>query len=89
MLYRSVSKIGHILSSLVRACMRAFGHATGARLTYGWVSWFVSFLVGAHPPAVEKCVQGLLLPAPRQAAEALGAGPCVNAARLALGQGAR
>lgn len=38
---------------------------------------------------MEKRVQGLLLAAPRQAAEALGAGPCVNAARLALGQGAR
>lgn len=73
----------------MRVCTNAFGHATGARLTYGWVSRFVSFLVGAHPPAMEKRVQGLLLAAPRQAAEALGAGPRVNAARLALGQGAR
>lgn len=88
-LCQCVSKIGHILISLVRACMLAFAHATGAPLTYGRVNRFVSFLVGAHPPAVEKCVQGLLLTAPRQTAEALGAGPCVNAARLALGEGAR
>lgn len=69
--------------------MHAFSQPAAARLTYGRVSWFVSFLVGAHSPAVEKCVQGLLLPAPRQASEALGARPGVNAARLALGQGAR
>lgn len=55
---------------------------------YGRVRRFVSFLVGAHSPAVEKGVQGFLLPAPRQAAEALGARPGVNAARLSLRQGA-
>lgn len=69
--------------------MRAASRAAGAALTYGRVSGLVSFLVGAHSPAVEKGVQGLLLPAPRQAAEALGARPGVNAARLPLGQGAR
>lgn len=61
-----------------------------SRLTfYGWVGRFVSFLVGAHSPAVEKGVQGFLLAAPRQAAEALGARPGVNAARLSLRQCAR
>lgn len=69
--------------------MHAFSQLAGARLTYGRVSRFVSFLVGAHSPAVEKRVQGFLLPAPRQAAEALGARPGVNAARLALRQSAR
>lgn len=66
----------------------AFRQPAGARLTYGQVGRFVSFLVGAHSPAVEKGVQGFLLPAPRQAAEALGACPGVNAARLSLRQGA-
>lgn len=60
-----------------------------ARLTYGRMSGFVSFLVGAHSPAVEERVQGLLLSAPRQAAEALAARPGIDAARLALGEGAR
>lgn len=59
------------------------------RLTiYGRVRRFVSFLVGAHSPAVEQGVQRLLFPAPRQAAEALGARPGVHAACLPLRQGA-
>lgn len=59
------------------------------RLTiYGRVRRFVSFLVGAHSPAVEQRVQGLLLPAPGQAAEPLSARPGVHAARLPLRQGA-
>lgn len=56
---------------------------------YGRVGRFVSFLVGAQSPAVEKGVQGFLLPAPRQAAEALAARPGVNPARLSLRQCAR
>lgn len=48
----------------------------------------VALLVGANSPAVQQGVQGLLLPAPRQAAQALGAGARVDAARLPLGQGA-
>lgn len=60
-----------------------------ARLTYGRVRRFVSFLVGAHSPSVQQGVQRLLLAAARQAAQALGAGPGVNPARLPLGQRAR
>lgn len=74
--------------SVKHAFSQPAGQPAGARLTYGRVSRFVSFLVGAHSPAVEKGVQGFLLPAPGQAAEALGARPGVNAARLPLGQGA-
>lgn len=53
------------------------------------MSRLVSFLVGARSPAVEQRVQGLLLPAPRQAPQALAARPRVHAARRALGEGAR
>lgn len=59
------------------------------RLTCGRDSGLVSLLVGAHSPAVEQRVQGLLLPAPRQAAEALAAGSGVDAARMPLGERAR
>lgn len=61
-----------------------------SRLTiYGRVCRFVSFLVGAHSPAVEQRVQRLLLSAPRQTPEALRARPGVHPARLTLRQGAR
>jgi len=63
----------------VRACVQ--------HLTYG--SGLVSLFVGAHTSAVEQGVQGLLLPAARQAAQALGARPRVHAARLPLREGAR
>lgn len=71
----------------MHACVHACMHA-GRSLTYGRVWRFVSFLVGAHSPAVQQGVQGLLLAAPGQAPQALGARPGVHAARLPLGQGA-